>query len=560
MKKILSFALVFIMLFVMATPAFAVVDPDYNVPIIILRGDGADIYDESGENVVWPVSFGDEEGDKDTLINSIVDVIFPHLITGLLTGNYEGYYDAFYDAIKPLFDEATLDCNGEASNGTQLDPARQAENIESVKYDKKYWHGGKYDKNDYNFCYDWRLSPLETAEKLDEYIAQVMQVTGAKQISLVGLCLGGVPVMAYLNFYLNKLQENPEIEPYIKNVMFDATVANDCTVFSDAFRGKIDVDVDAVQRFMDEYADPDENTFDGMEDTVPFLNELLFTTYELLRETGVADALIGEIEDFYEVIYAGLVPKIAIASYANFPGYWGSVAPEYYIEARDFVFADPELREEYKGFIEKIDRYYYEVSSRRDEIIAECQELGVHFGAISKYGHQAMPFTERQNELSDRLVTVESSSFGATACLVNQTLSDEYIAERIELGFGEYISADKKVDLSTSIFKDTTWIIKNCDHDNWGHEEDIVEAFCYSTGMTTKNDTTWPRFMVCDDATGTLTEMTEENPGDSVWDNTTVETKDSTIWTKLSALFRWLTAIFKTLAHLLSNAQSNVTE
>ncbi|MBQ8503918.1 MAG: hypothetical protein IJ491_06565 [Clostridia bacterium] len=552
MKKIISLTLVLIMMLTLAVPAFAVVDPDYNVPMITLRGDGAEIYDASGENVVWPPSFGDEEGDKDALIDSIADVLFPHLATGLLTGNYEGYYDAFYDAMLPLFEDSHLDGDGNPSNGTQLDPEMQAENIESVKYDKKYWHGNKYDKDDYTFRYDWRLSPLETAEKLDEYIAAVMARTGAKQVSLVGLCLGGCPVMAYLNLYLNKLEANPGMTPYIKNVMFDATVANDCTAFTDAFRGKVDLDVDALQRFMDEYADPDENSFNGLEDGIPFLNELLFTTYELLRETGVADTIIGDLEDFYGEIYEGLVPKLAIVSYGNFPGYWASVDPAHYEEARDFVFADPELREEYAGFIAKTDKYYNEVSSRRDEIIAECQAKGTHFGAIAKYGTQAMPFTERQNELSDRLVTLESASFGATTSLATGTLSDEYIAERIELGYGDYISADKKVDLSTGLLKDTTWIIKNCNHDNWSHEEPIVEAFCHSTGMTTNNDKTWARFLVCDDETGTLTEMTEENPGEDLWEDTKVETKDSTIWTKLAALFRWITALLKAFTHLLN--------
>ncbi len=551
MKKIISLALVLIMTVTLSVPAFAVVSPDYNVPIITLRGDGSDIYDASGENIVWPTSFGDEEGDKDALINSVMDVIFPHLVNGLLTGDYEGYYDAFYDAILPLFEDSHLDTDGNPSNGTQLDPSKQADNAYNIKYDKKTWHGGKYEKSDYTFWYDWRLSPLETAEKLDEYITAVMQVTGAKQISLAGICLGGCPVLAYLDLYLKKLEANPGMAPYIKNVIFDATVANDCTAFTDSFRGKVDVDVDALQRFLDEYVDPNENTFDGLEDTVPFLNELIFTSYELLREVGVADSIVGELEDFYDVIYAGLVPKLVIASYANFPGYWAAVDAQYHKEAVDFVFAEPEMREEYAGFIAKINRYYDEVSSRRNEIIALCQEKGTHFGAIAKYGTQAMPFTERQNEISDRLVTVESASFGATtAKTVNDILPESYIAQRTELGYGEYISADKQIDLSTALFRDSTWIIKNCNHDNWDHEGAIVEAFCHSTGMTTKNDTTWARFLVCDDETGTLTPMTQENPGEDIWDNTDNTTAQSTVMTKLAAFFRWLTAIFKTLTNL----------
>lgn len=82
MKKIISLTLVLIMAFTLATPAFAVINPDYNVPIIAVRGDGADIYDASGEKIVWPVSLGDEEGDNDKIVDSVIDVIFPHLVTG----------------------------------------------------------------------------------------------------------------------------------------------------------------------------------------------------------------------------------------------------------------------------------------------------------------------------------------------------------------------------------------------------------------------------------------------------------------------------------------------
>ncbi|MBE6785427.1 MAG: alpha/beta hydrolase [Ruminococcaceae bacterium] len=556
MKKITALLLSAILMLSLATPCFAVVDPDYNVPIISIRGDGNDIYDAAGENIVWPVSLGDEEGDKDQLIDSIIDVIFPHLVTGLLTGNYEGYYDAFYDAIVPLFDEGVLDCNGEASNGTQIDPKKYAGCVDSSKQNRKFWNDPQgYDIYDYTFVYDWRLSPLETVEKFDQYIQDVMKATGAKQVNIQAVCLGGTVVTAYLDMYLKKLENGAT--PYIKNVMFDASVANDCIVFTDAFRGKIDLDPDGLQRFLDEFADKDENTFGSLGETLPFLNELVFTTYDLLRETGVAGKVFDTVEEFYDVIYEGLVPKLAIASYATFPGYWASVNADYYEEARDFVFADPEMRTEYAGLIEKLDAYYNQISSRSDEILLTAQEKGVHIGIIAKYGTHVMPFTERQNLVSDRLVSVSATTFGATTSTTRGQLADEYIAERTALGYGEYISPDKKVDLSTALFKDTTWVLKNCSHDHWGHEELIIENFFRSTNLTTKNDDTWPRFLVCqskeydDYYEGMLLEMTEENPGEDLWEDTPTETKDSTIWTKLAALFRWLTAVFKALLHVM---------
>lgn len=555
MKKLISLMLALVMAFVIAVPALAVspLNPDYNVPTILLRGDGTEIYDSTGENVVWPISFGDDEGDKDALIQSVIDVIFPHLVTGVLTGNYEGYYQAFYEAMLPLFEDAHLDGNGDPSNGTIIDPERTKQNKERMIYDTKNWDGvNNYDMNDYTFYYDWRLSPMEIVQQLDVYIKAVMKNTKSNKVNLVGLCLGGCPVMAYLDFYLDELVKG--VKPYIKNVFFDATVLNDCDPFTDAFRGKIALDVDAVQRFLDEYVDKDENSFDSLADSVPFLNEIIFTTYDLLKETTVASSLLGSIEDFYATVYAGLVPKLAIASYATFPGYWASVQSKYYEECRDFVFGKPgdEMYEQYKGLIAKNDKYHEEIGSQIANIIKDCQSKGVHFGAVAKYGRQLMPFIESQNQLSDNLITLESASFGATTSLVGKTLSDDYIAERISLGFGDYISADKQVDLSTSLLKDTTWIIKNSSHFNFSYEEEVVNNFIWSTGLTTNSEGAHPRFMLFDPATETLSALTKDNMGETVWEDSPTTEEESTIWTKLASLMRWLTAMLKFILHISS--------
>ncbi len=555
MKKSISLLLAVIMVFALGTPAFALdikpLNPDYNVPTIALRGDSTHIFDATGQKEVWPVSLGDEEGDRDILINSIIDVIFPHLITGLITGDYEGYYDAFYEAVLPLFDEALLDCNGEPSNGTQMAPFNAWENQEHMKYNTRNWDGiDNFDNDDYVFKYDWRLSPLETAKKLDEYITAVMKVTGAKQVNLIGRCLGGCPVMAYLDLYIDKIEAGAT--PYIKNVFFDATVLNDCDTFTDAFRGKIDLDSNGLQRFLDESLETNDNTFDSMDDSVPFLNELLLSTYDLLKETGVATGIFNDFESFYEVIAAGLVPKLAIASYATFPGYWASVQPEYYEEAKAFVFGKPgdERYEEYKGLIAKNDAYFEQIGYRIEEIIVACQKAGAHFGASAKYGYQIYPFIESQNELSDGMVTLESASFGATTALVGKTLSDKYIEERIKLGFGDYISADKQIDLSTSLFKDTTWVIKNSNHDNWEHQEPLVNAFLWSTNLTTNTEGTLPRFTVYDHEANALVPLTEENKDVTIWEDTPSYEEENTLWSKLASLIRWLTAVLKFIVGL----------
>lgn len=561
MKKLISLVLALIMVFSLAAPASSAMVDGKKVPIILLRGDGTDIYDKTGENIVWPVSLGDE-GDKDILIDSIIDVIFPHLITGLLTGNYDGYYEAFYQAVLPLFDDAHLDGEGKPIDGTQMDPTCQRTNASKMTYNAIN-DGGEPDRfnmGEYTFYYDWRLSPYETAKSLDAYIQAVMQKTGSDQVNLVGLCLGGTPVLAYLDMYLDKLENGTK--PYIKNVMFDTTVAFGCDVFTDAFRGKIDLDPDGLQRFLDQYMDPDEATFDGLGDMAVMLNEIIFTTYDLLREVTVAEQLFDSLEEFYDVIADGLVPKLAIASYGTFPGYWGSIDPDYYEEARDYVFGKPgsEMYDKYAVMIAEMDRFYEEVSSQKFDIIEECKANGTHFGAVAKYGYQHYPFIESQNELADGLISLKSATAGATCSLVGKTLPDDYIADRIEKGYGDWITADKQVDLSTSYFAptDTVWVIKNSIHDDFSVEERLVENFCWGTNETTASlseKTIYERFMLFtltpeeydnDDkyADDYLVPLNEDNKDETLWEDTPVG-EESTIFTKLSALFRWLGAMIK---------------
>lgn len=567
MKKFISLLLALVLACTIATPAFAAAysAEELNVPIVTIRGDGTDIYDASGENIVWPVSLGDEEGDSEILKDSVIEVLSKLLVDAALFGDWDAYYDAFYEAVLPLFDEAQLDGDGNPKDGTQMDPKEQARNAYDLNYNKKGWTTpGRFTSGDYTFHYDWRLSPLETAEKFDAYIQGVMKATGAKQVNIHAICLGGCTLNAYLALYLKKLENGTK--PYIKNVFFDCVVSNDCDVFTEAFCGDVSVDVNGLQRFLDEEVDPDDMLFDGAGDFAPFINKILFSSYELLKEIGMADKIINLIDGFYQIIYEGLVPKLAIASYGTLAGYWASVDPDRYIEARDFVFGKEgsEMYEQYKGLIAKLDKYHYEVATQKDKIYDECEANGVHFGVMAKYGFNNWPFTPAQNELSDKQITLESASFGATCALIGDTLPEDYIKAQEEAGLGKYISNDKAVDLSTARFKDSTWIIKNSWHEEWAVEDPLINRFMWGTNETVDTINEEPyqyanfsQYMVYTNFDKDFEErehseseilpflepMTDENCNIDIWDEIDVTKKESNLFTKLTALFKWLTVM-----------------
>ncbi len=543
MKKIIALFLALIMTFSLALPACAVFNADYNVPTILIRGDGTDIVNAEGEQI-WPVAIGDEDGDTSEIIESVAKVLLPHFPNGLLADQWDGYYEAFYQEMLKYFGDTRLDGDGKPLNGSKIAPAFENENKSNRNRNKK--NNNRYDYMAYQYNYDFRLSPFDHMEELDSYIMDVMKATESKQVNLVGRCLGGGFLMCYLDYYVNKVKTTG-CDPYVKNVMFQATVHNDCGPLTDSFSGNIALDSDALERFMHEYIDTDKTTVDGVLDTAAFLNDVILTSYNLLNEVGVVDIMLIEpLENLYGKLYAGLTPKLLEALMGTWAGYWSAIDTEQFDEALELVYGKEgsEKRTEYAGLVEKLIKYDEQIAQRQDEILDECEALGAHFGVLVKYGYQMYPFIESQNMIGDSMVTVESSSFGATTTNVGKTLSDEYIAEREKLGFGEYISADKQIDLSTARFKDTTYVIKNLHHDNWTPDHALINNFLWSTNLTTDKDTVYSRFMVYNDETEKLETMTEENCNVSQWGGLE-DKKESTLFSKLMALFKWLRAIFE---------------
>lgn len=542
MKKTIALVLTLIMTFSLALPAAAELDADYNVPTIFIRGDGTDIANAEGE-IIWPVAIGDEDGDTNEIIESVAKVLLPHFPVGLITDNWDGYYEAFYQEMLKYFGDTRLDGNGKPLNGSKIASIFAADNEYNRHKNRK--QNGRYDYLAYQYHYDFRLSPFDHMEALDSYIMDVMEATGATKVNLAGRCLGGGFLMCYLDYYVKKVEETG-CEPYVKNVLFDATVHNDCSPISDAFSGNITLDSDAIERFLNEYIDNDKTTVDGVLDTAVFLNDVILSSYNLLNEVGVVDLALFPIENLYEKLYVGLLPKLLDALMGTWAGYWSAVDTNDFDQALELIYGKEgsAKRTEYKGLVDKLIQYDEQIAQRQDEILDKCEALGAHFGVITKYGHQMYPFVKSQDQLSDSMVTLESASFGATCAKVGQTLTDDYIAERTALGYGDYISADKQVDLSTARFKDTTYVIKNLHHDNWIPDEAVIENFLWSTNLTIDTDTAFSRFMVYNEETGKLETMTEENCNVSQW-NGIEDKKESTLITKLMALFKWLKAIFE---------------
>ena len=556
MKKIISVFLVLIMtLSVFAVPASAASTQKVKYPIIFIAGSSVDLVDENQN----PISTGfdvltdDDEGDltKEDIISKVMNVMIPFVVEGLPFDKWDNYGQALYNELAPIFAEGQIDGDGNPKFGTGVAKAELEQWDKNALVD----HGkdGTFGYSDYKFRYDWRLSPYDVIDRLDKYIDVILKTTKCDKVCLVGRCLGGNVVTAYLDKYGK--------DKKVAKVVYDEVMSNGSATINDCFSGKIKFSDKHVQAYIaeTEYFGQANVGLD-IADVSDLLLEIVDRTLDLMTQTGVSQTIFGSVEALYEKLYAALMPSVLLATgIATWPSYWTSVCDDDFDAALDLMFGKKgtERRAEFSGLVDKITYLRKHIVIPRalegeanlyKKFVKECD---VEIGILAGYGLVQAPITASYDLTGDCTVDLKSASFGATAAGVFDTLSDEYIAEREAIGYGEYISPDKKVDASTCLFPDTTWFIKNKHHDELvGYY--IVERFCqYKNFTVSDNYKDFERFLITEGADGSMKDfenMTTENCQDGPWLN--IVEQEPTKETMLASLMRFFTTLFKFISEL----------
>ena len=215
-----------------------------------------------------------------------------------------------------------------------------------------------------------------------------------------------------------------------------------------------------------------------------------------------------------------------------------------------------EKRKTYAGLIEKIENYNNTVRKNYDATIRSIGKNGVLFGAVSKYGFQILPICKSYDVVSDQFVSVNHSSFGAKTSKLHNTLTDDYIQSRVEAGFADYISPDKKVDASTCAYPESTWFMKNVSHSEYTTFErkllyDVITADKQIKCGDVVDGLRYSRFLVYDYETDIMTTMTTENCNTENWaadkDTEEPQTIFEKILARLTAFFNWIASLFNFL-------------
>lgn len=548
-KKIVSLVLCIIMLMTTLSLSMTTFAADGKcncgvTPVVYIKG---------RTNIYKDPSLGEgSENMAETNFSGLKDKI-PELATsivttlgmGFLTENWDAYCDAIFEAVAPIYDQYKLSDEGTINNKSGIAERWQLENnMEISKTD----NGGIKNMHTSNatgwaqfiqFQYDIRLDPRDNAKDLKTFIDFVKAESGHDKVKIICRCEGNVIVNAFLAQY-----GHSDLEGL---VMYNS-IAMGAEIADDMYTDNVRLDPDAMNRFI--------NTF---LDTTPVL-ALVKETVNLLAFNGLLGGGLQFVEDGYYDISKNLMPRLIREIFGTCPGWWGMISPEVFDEAVDFVLESNNEDGKYDVLIEKLTAYN-EIKKLAPELLKAAQADGVDVYVLAKYGDQMYPVIENYDTLGDGVVSLYKQTFcGATTSKIADKLSDDYIAQRVEAGFGKYISADKMVDGSTALLADHTWYIKELRHDNYPWSTDFLmldllnsDTYVDATEEFKGEHGTYTQYMLFEEYIGEVYNLTDENIGKlhPLTDENKDESKDTTNTTsRFAVIIKWFTAVFNFIASL----------
>lgn len=471
-KKILALFLTVISLFTVCISGISA-NAAISTPTIYVSGQGARVY-SADEKVLYD---GVHVPVPDGLIEEAMNECLPLLVPALATGNYSEYLSKLLPYIDTIYGEVMLDKDGEASNGAHI-----SFNGDYTTINPDFLFGS------YNLSIDWRADPFKTAEILNSFIEYLKEKHNCSKVNLIGRCEGACVVLSYLAEY--GYDSVNCIELYVSSV-------NGVDAVGAVFSGDVSLSTEELEKFYNE-----ELTIDN-----PELKEALDMIIPYLKNTLSFEAFRALLEKAWPVFHKKAFCEIILHSYATMPGVWTMVGPDYYKDARKTIFAGRET--EYSVLLEKLDRYDRLVRSCSCDLLKEAADHGVKIGIFAKYNDKSdtAPISKEAEYPGDNACSITGATFGATTSKSNETLSAKYLKGKDPA----YISPDRRIDTSTCLFPETTWITYNTQHKDFNSDTDVLmRKFLESDGtMTVNTDPEYPRFTVMRD--GRMVPMTEED-------------------------------------------------
>lgn len=420
-------------------------------PVVILPGinhsptylydDNNELYKDADGNTVGGtlliLELSKLWGTLPSLVGSLLaTIVFQHDI---------GLEEAAYKAASAAFWVQECDENGDHINNLQTQ--RWNHPISEMTQDDKDWlyrmiplqnveavYGG-----DHIYLYTFNLvgDPMKSADELDEYIDMVKEQTGHDKVTLLPVSLGGTILTAYLDAYGHE-----DIDQIINVVAcLDGT-----DIVADMLDRKWNLE---DEYFYHEFIPP----ILGDDAALGYLINIIL---HILPRSGVDAILTGAI--------SAILDKMMV----NCPQIWAMI-PSYRYDAlaERYLTDKPTLKA-------RTDRFQQARLNLQDNILAAVAD-GVEVNTIAAanldFGEQDYTFfgivASASDYNSDGIINLASTTMGATGAPGDKTLADIEYTKNTKCSNPDHnhISPDNKVDVSTAVLPENTWIFLDQHHE-----------------------------------------------------------------------------------------------
>ncbi|MBQ3431370.1 MAG: hypothetical protein IJG23_01145, partial [Clostridia bacterium] len=457
LKKCLSVILAVVMLCMIAVPVFA--ESVDKTPVVVIPGVlNTPIIRENGEQVLLPDFSNLSDKQIEELINTL-----KYILKLQDSKDYSGATTKLIDLLYEYLDGAACNADGTSKYPTHVIKNYNNYNTDSRANESIGREVSKYigKENVYVFTYDWRGEIINIVDnELAPFIEKIKSDTGAKQVKIACVSMGGAVTSAYLNRYGDRND--------VKKVVFVSSAAKGVEFVNSLLEKDITVVREAVGPYFKAF----------LEQPIPIAATAI-SGYLKQIIGGMLDSQLDRLWNEFLQPYA-----------LKFPAVW-------------------ELAEHTKSMDQKLEEYnvhpalkqkvkaYYEIQDNYNKTLDKLQKKGVEICFTSNYNLVGVPVTSKAMvSNTDFLITTRQTSNGATVADLFKTLGDNY--QQKVAGDKNYVSEDNIIDASTCYSPDKTWFIKNLVHaiitDGDQHSK-IVAWLTVNNNTTIDTDEKYPQFL-----------------------------------------------------------------
>ena len=479
-KASISLFIAFTLALCCAAPAFA-----GNTAQAFIPAEGQDVsaYPTIYLAGAWHILFYDEHTDHAEAAFDPFTTLFRDtsrlmkLVLSIAAFNYKGFGEILSEMFSEGFYNIRMDKDGESV----------ADNISADFLERRVlgepYHfvaNGELDvtlgENECAFFFDWRLPPLQNAEKLRAFVLEVLEETGQEKVNVHAISGSGQILLCYLDKYgTDKLA----------SAVFNMSLHNGSSLFGGLATRQLGLDTGAM-------GNARTLKLWNAQDIVKWAAPLLRIIYEI----GAMDygsrfftfASKKYINKFYE--------ETMIPLWYQIPSNLCMIPTSQYEQAKQLLFkGDPS----YGKLLEKADGYMA-VRTRQDEIILKAASE-IKVAVRAGYGVPLTPFAQGTNVQSDEMVDTAYASIGATCAPINRPFFPGYEQANNLPGGKNYVSPDRLVDASTCLLPDQTWFAKDASHFIEFSYSGWYEWFLKAENYSVWDNPDYPQFQQCVDFT-----------------------------------------------------------